>query len=509
MGKNKRRKQGAKPKGGPMMWTAGDDEFDNMGIYSPDYYTKGGKVGLGPGSWSKATATNKRPSTFLFINAVDEQGADTSDEPLRPWGVHYALDQLKKVLKSLGKNKNYDEFLALPKALFDQYRIQIDDPKLAYAPQKRPLMCTYDAVKKYLKCLYGVELVSADEDFFIEHPLVEDTGVPMAHTLRVIQELIEPYGFRVSRVQMTPGVSARGDLRQWANVLGVNPLASTDHMTTNAEWYAQMEKDTAKYQFEYSAVGLAPAVQCTGGANGSGVGHASYRAPRERQPGEVQLSLQMRREHEVTWRRQPVFPAIEPPPIDPNAGKVWVFDAHAFLEMWELTHEEEVTTETPVVTAPKTGESTEPEVSSAIIPFSPTPALTEVQSRTRQSLLTLGADKIVTDHIVEHPRAAGLCQICGNDRSVGRPSGAPGVCSICWIAFSKASACCSKCEQEGVKPSLKFDSYAIWPKEIHVSCYRCKKQYTMNGRKYKFFSLLFAAIEADVHAHQDQSSRVI
>lgn len=182
---------------------------------------------------------------------------------------------------------------------------------------KQPLMCTYTAIKDYVEKLHGIRFSYEDEKFFKEHPLVETDGCPMGATLRVAQELIEPYGLRVSRVQLTPGVNPVGDLAQWRRVLGCNPKAMSDRDTSNAVWREETKDDT-DYRFEFAERGLRPAVSCgialasDNYTTGASMGHARYVAPRET-PNCPILTFQMERAREVPWKKPPVFAAVANP----------------------------------------------------------------------------------------------------------------------------------------------------------------------------------------------------
>src|SRR6266850_3992552 len=103
----------------------------------------------------------------------------------------------------------------------------------------KPLSCLYTTTKRLLRNMWGLELDRDDETFFDEHPLATVAGVGLPNTLRVVQELIDPYNFRVSRVHLMPGTPIPGDLAQWVDVLGMNPIAIGDHATSN-EMFAQL-----------------------------------------------------------------------------------------------------------------------------------------------------------------------------------------------------------------------------------------------------------------------------
>lgn len=181
-----------------------------------------------------------------------------------------------------------------------------------------PLMCLFNSTKDYCANILGVGLSTEDRTFFEKHPLPEKDGVPMPHTLRMVQELIEPYGLRVSRVHITPGVSITGDLLQWRSVLGVNPKAYTDRQTSNEEYKHDNPDDPDEYRLNFTSHMLRPSITCgafiSGGEDGknfgSGGGHASYNPPRMN-PGSPVMSFQIDRKENVPWIKDPVFPELE------------------------------------------------------------------------------------------------------------------------------------------------------------------------------------------------------
>jgi hypothetical protein len=203
--------------------------------------------------------------------------------------------------------------------------------------KKNPLKCNYHAVRNYLGSLFGVVLSTDDEEFFENHPCVQQDGVPMQDTLRVIQELVDPYGFRISRVQMAPGVSVAGDLIQWRRILGVNPAALADKGTTNADWRRQVPEDVAEYNFEYSEIPLRPSITCAVMADPKGQnvttglshGHASYTAPRGKiTKDSVMLSVQLQRKEMVKWNAEPKYAEVgagveQEPIVVIDLGKCW------------------------------------------------------------------------------------------------------------------------------------------------------------------------------------------
>ena len=183
--------------------------------------------------------------------------------------------------------------------------------------------CQYEAISRYMRNMFGMELDSDDRDWYVGNPLVEAMGAPMPLTLRIAQELIEPYGLRISRVRCTPGLRVSGNLVQWMDVLGVNPLALGDFETTNAQFAAQtgqpVEAIDALYRMEFNEEPLRPCVTCGTTAVGNGLGqqgHASYISLRSK-TGRAQIQcvqFQIARKQDALWRVPPVFDSPTPEP---------------------------------------------------------------------------------------------------------------------------------------------------------------------------------------------------
>ena len=187
-----------------------------------------------------------------------------------------------------------------------------------------PSGCLFSAADDYMQAWFGRRLdTRSDKDFFNNHPLTTATGTPQEHTLRVLQELIEPYGLRISRVNMAPGHAPTGDLARWMSVLGANPLAMQDYQTTNEDFASKvgMEPAEADRQFRFTFTDgiLRPCIFCDAATNKSGVytggGHASYKGPRAHYEEGV-LSLQIDWKEKVKWYVEPVFSDLTDKDVD-------------------------------------------------------------------------------------------------------------------------------------------------------------------------------------------------
>lgn len=184
----------------------------------------------------------------------------------------------------------------------------------------KPAMCCYMATKAFCANILGVGLHRSDENFYEDHPLVVPEGLPMADTLRVVQETISPYGLRITRLRMVPGYRLAGDLLKWTKWLGLNPMAAGDRCTTNVEFAEAggepLEEINRRYAFEFGDEPLRPSIHCNAGAAGWS-GHAEYLAPRE-EVREYIMSFQLGRVSDHPWQYgEPEFRPIEEllPPI--------------------------------------------------------------------------------------------------------------------------------------------------------------------------------------------------
>jgi hypothetical protein len=153
----------------------------------------------------------------------------------------------------------------------------------------------------------GMGLDRFDGDYFNRHGLVRSEGVPEQDTFRVVQELIEPYGLKISRIRVSKGSHVRGDMLQWQNVLRVNPLGLSDQRLSNAE-FAKVTGQPLRtvdksFRFEYSDEAMRPAIMCSQ----EGQEHAEYRGPRG--PGKCD-DMQIRVDRDVVWYKQPVFKKV-------------------------------------------------------------------------------------------------------------------------------------------------------------------------------------------------------
>lgn len=154
----------------------------------------------------------------------------------------------------------------------------------------KPGPCLFDSTSAFLEAILGKRVHNTDKTYFDNHPLTVEHGTPMPYTARIVQEIVSPYGLRVCRIRMNKNHPVPGELRDWMTYLGCNPFAAENSETTNAEFAAMtgqsVEAVNQQFAFDFDTVPLAPSVICeatkTTHYASSGVGHASYHAPRRK-----------------------------------------------------------------------------------------------------------------------------------------------------------------------------------------------------------------------------------
>lgn len=252
--------------------------------------------------------------SHVRVQVVGEDNAVIEEFPT--WGLLVDIEAMKRQYPHVSSSVKgvWTTEIKIPPE-----HLKLVDVDMNAGPKKSPLMCTYDATKNYLESILGIKLSEEDREFFSQHPLVQTDGVPFPDTLRVVQELVEPYGVFISRVQIAQGYSVRGDIRQWRRVLGINPMALGDRMTSNAEFEERTggKVSTEDFRFEFTNEPLFPSVSCgvigaTQGVTGSTGGHAVFVPPRRRANGSL-LAFQLSRGAETVWHIPPIFEEIPAP----------------------------------------------------------------------------------------------------------------------------------------------------------------------------------------------------
>lgn len=164
--------------------------------------------------------------------------------------------------------------------------------------------CVYTATNDYMQARWGRKLDDSDRRWLAAHPHSTDGGVPQEYTATCIDQLVQPYGMRVSRVRLRKGSLVLGDsIMGWIQALGCNPFAMADRVTTNAEAAERMgisrEQADQLWRVEFhddplpcSIVGERGWSNSSTVATGSLGGHARYLAPRAR-AGDWFVSVQL------------------------------------------------------------------------------------------------------------------------------------------------------------------------------------------------------------------------
>jgi hypothetical protein len=152
--------------------------------------------------------------------------------------------------------------------------------------------CVFMATNDYMQARWGRKLDESDRRWLASHPLSTDNGVPQEYTATCVDQMVQPYGMRVSRVRLRKGSLVLGDsIMAWVQALGCNPFALADRATSNAEAAERMgialEQANALWRVEFSEdpfpcsiVGERGWTNTTGVSTGSFGGHARYLAPR-------------------------------------------------------------------------------------------------------------------------------------------------------------------------------------------------------------------------------------
>lgn len=372
------------------------------------------------GRWNREGASSYGSKAYA-VRLVDEKDKEVS--------LHYPTESTWAFDKLSAK---YQVLRAKDKTEIDTIVVPAEQALFSTRLRVAPLACAFHATKGVLKNLFGVELSSEDEDWFLNHGLLEPGGLPMPHTLRVIQGLISPYNFRIARVRITPGFTLKGNLLEWRPLLGMNPMALADRGTTNAE-YAEatgepLEQVNNLYRMEYNATPFTAGVVCEA-SDGNACGHASYAAPRRKASGREWMSYQLSRTSSDPWTlEEPTWEYIQAP-------------EEAFLDVWAMIRVEE-----------KSAFMGEP-------PAQPRLALEEPPAKE-------GGTKLLAF------KNSGTCCMCGK----GEVSTKEPICGECWTIIWDGYSCPDKyCGAELYKRPPKFLSADLGQGTLHTECRRCNE----------------------------------
>jgi hypothetical protein len=185
--------------------------------------------------------------------------------------------------------------------------------------------CVYTATNDYMQARWGRKLDDSDRRWLAAHPFATDSGVPQEYTATCVDQLVLPYGMRVSRVRLRRGSLVLGDsIMGWIFALGCNPFALSDRSTSNADAAERMGIPVAQadqlWRVEFHDQPLPCSVvgergwsssSSSGVTTGSGGGHARYLAPRAF-GGDWFISLQLAPDYEVSHLVAPPNPEYTP-----------------------------------------------------------------------------------------------------------------------------------------------------------------------------------------------------
>jgi len=183
--------------------------------------------------------------------------------------------------------------------------------------------CVYNATNDYMQARWGRKLDDSDRRWLAAHPLSTDSGVPQEYTATCVDQLVSPYGLRVSRVRLRKGSLVIGDsLMAWIHALGCNPFALADRSTSNAEAAERMgmplDQANQLWRVEFtdeplpcSIIGERGWSNTTTVKTGNYGGHARYLAPRAH-AGDWFISVQLDTDTQVAHLVPPPNPEYTP-----------------------------------------------------------------------------------------------------------------------------------------------------------------------------------------------------
>lgn len=255
------------------------------------------------GNGSKVLGYTPQPTRRVYVEHKD----GTLQSFIVPYDCTGWYDIAKQVYPTKQENAN-TEGLVIP---IDRCEFSYGEPTFN--------ACVYTATLDYLQARWGRKLDDSDRRWLARHPLATDSGIPQEYTITAIQQLVAPYGMRVSRVRIRAGALVLGDQNmQWAQALGCNPLALADRRTSNDQAATMLGVDSTLasqlWRLEFSDSPLPGSIIGERGwSNSTGVqvgamgGHARYLAPRG-VPSDWFVSIQLAPDTEVEYLAPPPEP---------------------------------------------------------------------------------------------------------------------------------------------------------------------------------------------------------
>lgn len=194
--------------------------------------------------WSKNKKEEIYCRIYIFKNEVKNLSINNEDEIINIINVFdddlsYALERagikfIKNVKIELDLEEKKDYYVNSDAKI---YTIHLKDIS-TYTKKRNVASCAYNATQKYLTTNFGVTFHQSDLDWYSQNNLVTLDGLPQENTLVVLQQLVEPYKFGISGVEV-PRNARRFPLdNQFIQALGANPFFIADGSTSNEEAYA-------------------------------------------------------------------------------------------------------------------------------------------------------------------------------------------------------------------------------------------------------------------------------
>lgn len=326
-------------------------------------------------------------------------------------------------------------------------------------------LCGFNSMADYLIATGQGKLDFTDQEFYERHPLTVSEGLPFKATPQVIQELIDPYGLRITGFRLAPGWQLEDSLLDLANALGVNPLARENLHTSNEEFAkltgAPLEEIIKQFAFEFRTDPFRPGIVCTND-------HASYFAPRHKAVADMGMSYIVGR---APWpypdkalNYNTAIPEPEPEPMEA--------DFYQIMETYQKLHD----------VKPK-----------GIVPnYNGTTEWDRETNRwvSKEEKARLEAER--ARFRSNQSKKAITCRLCDTETAaVGNPAT---WCSRCW-RFLWDTYRCSTCKMDfkNIEALPKYRGINRQYEELIAVCPSCHKDFALTPDKDEFIKMFITA----------------
>lgn len=342
--------------------------------------------------------------------------------------------------------------------------------------------CVYTGTNDYLQARWGRKLDDSDRRWLAAHPLATDGGIPQEYTATCIDQLVAPYGMRVSRVRIRKGALVLGDsIMGWLKALGCNPMAMADRATSNADAATllglPLDQANALWRVEFHDDPLpCSIVGERGWSSGSGVsvgnygGHCRYLAPRSA-PGDWFISVQLDMDTAVSHLVPPPNPEYVPRKGEPTLLYTDITGPDHTLVAIKVNGK----------WTPSAGGPVQPAAAPAELPATTTPALWTDE----QEQQWLDRQRSTTE-------VASVCCLCGNPTLIDETVLYADVCADC-IAEAWQGYSCPHCEEQFLDTNLPIPNDTDGTK-THWSCTTCSGTITVTVGGDRYLDELNTAI---------------